>query len=536
MVVIKDTRQNLNKIYGAKFLQGILKFSTVIGYSVEEENDEIKVEFNPDRPDLFSFNSLWNAIEVFEGKKTWNSLQFSKKKIDFIIDQSARTLRPFTVGLQCEGKPLGMNFRDLIEFQERIHFSIGKDRSKVSIGIHDTVNIVPPVYYRAYSSDKIIFTSYDGVVTGSAKEILSTHPKGVEYAHLIPSESEVPIIEDSKHQVMSMPPVINGNTTTVTPGSSNFFIDLTGNDLKAVQDAFYLLAYYFWNLGYSLSASNLEDFGGSTDFDGRMINVKLSTVAELIGVEISGNMAIVLLGKMGYKATAEDNNLKVMIPGNRVDVMGPADIIEDLAKAYGYDNIPTIKPTLNLIGSEDSKKTFLTMVRGVLVGLGYQETMSYVVTTKRFYENDSYVGGVQVKNPKSADFSVVRDRLVFGLLDFLRINKRRNLPQSVFEVGEVVIGSREATHLCVARTNFKSGFSDMRQLLEAFLVRLGITTSRVLPQDHEILINGRSGDINVNGVIVGMIGEVNPITLESFELRNPVSLMEIDLDKLQSVL
>lgn len=536
MVVIKDTRHNLNQAYGKNYLPGILDFSAVIGFTVEEENDEIKVEFNPDRPDLFSFASLLNAIEVYTGKKVWKPLEFSRKKFDFIIDKPVRELRPFTVGLQCEGSPVGKHFRDLIEFQERIHLSIGKDRSKVSIGIHDTVNIVPPVHYRAYGSDSIKFTTYDGTVTGTAREILAKHPKGTEYAHLIPSSSKVPIIEDSKHQVMSMPPVINGNVTTVTPESSKFFIDLTGNDLKAVKDAFYLLAYFFWNLGYSLSASNLEDFGEDTGLDGRIITVESNSILELIGIQIPQKDAVSLLKKMGYLATIENGKLQVMVPGNRVDVMGPADIIEDLAKAYGYGNIVAKKPVLNVVGAEDIKKPFLNIAREILIGLGYQETMGYVVTTRRYYEKSNYNGGIKVRNPKSLDFSVVRDRLAFGVLDFLRINKRRNLPQSVFEVGEVVIGSRQYTHLCVARTNSKSGYSEMKQVLDSFLVRLGVESCNVEPQDYELLISGRSGAIVVGGIEVGSIGEVDPNSLESFELRNPVSMMELDLDTLRKLL
>lgn len=536
MVVIKDTRQNLNATYGDKFLPGILEFSSVVGYTVEEENDEVKVEFNPDRPDLFSFTSLWHAIQVYRGTKTWQPLDFSSKTIDFIIDESARKLRPFTVGLQCDGPCIGAYFRDLIDFQERIHLSVGKDRSKVSIGIHDTSRIVSPVHYRAYSSDAVRFTTYDGTVTGSARKILSQHPKGVEYAHLIPSDEEVPIIEDSKNQVMSLPPVINGNVTAVTPGSSKFFIDLTGNDLKAVRDAFYLLAYFFWNLGYSLSASNLDDFGNSTEYDGRLISIDENSVTALIGVKIPEKKAVDLLSKMGYSATVEKEKLLVSVPGNRIDVMGPADVIEDLAKAYGYQNIIATKPALNLVGSEDIMKPFQGIVRGILTGLGYQETMSYVVTTRRFYEKSTYHGGVSVRNPKSLDFSIVRDRLSFGVLDFLRINKRRNLPQSIFEVGEVVIDSKQFTHLCAARVGSRSGYSDMKQVLDAFLIRLGMEACRIEPQSHELLIDGRSGIISVNGTEVGYIGEVDPITLELFELRNPVSIMEVDLTTLHSVL
>lgn len=536
MVVIKETRPVLTGLYGNDFISRLDYFSGIIGYTLEEEGQEIRVEFNPDRPDLFSFTSLHHSMEIYDGKFSWKPLEFGKKTLDFIIDDDVRKLRPYTIGFCCNGPSVGNHFRDLIDFQEKIHSSTGKDRSKVSIGIHDTKGLTGPLNYRAYSSDKVSFTTYDGEVSGTARTILSDHPKGREYSHLIPSDSEVPIIEDSKNHVLSMPPVVNGDTTAVSPDTKSFFIDITGTDLRALRDSFYQLSYFFSDLGYSISLSNFDDLTESKGFDGRKVTITSDAIMELTGTGISESDVKSILEKMGYGCSVRKGTYTVEIPGNRSDVMGPADIIEDIAKGFGYDNIKPRQPQLKLIGNEVSHKAFQNLVRDIMVGLGHQEIMGYVVTAKRFYENLGYNGNLEVRNPKSLDFSVVRDRLSAGALDFLRINKRRNLPQNIFEIGEVIKNAEQFTNLCVLREDSRSGFSDIKQVLDALVIRLGLGEIRIKPRKHEMLIEGRSGTVEASGSDIGVIGEVHPATLDTFELRNPVSYFEINLSKLSEIL
>lgn len=532
MVVIKENRMALSGLYGDDFIKRLDDFSGIIGYTLELEDQEVKVEFNPDRPDLFSFTSLNHAMEIYSGQKTWKPLKFSRKEIDFNIDHNVRKLRPYTIGFTCKGSKIGEHFRDLIDYQERIHASVGKDRSKVSIGIHDIKDLKTPLRYSAYRSDEITFRTYDGEVEGTAREILNFHPKGKEYAHLLPSYEEVPIIEDSSHRVLSMPPVINGDTTAVSKESSSFFIDITGTDPKALRDSFYLLAYYFSDLGYEIALSEFGDISSQELFDGRKIMIDLLFISQLIGTEVSEEKVEHILKLMGYGCNSHNGAITVLVPGNRPDVMGPSDIVEDIAKGYGYHNITPVKPQLNLIGEEVEQKVYQNMIREIMIGLGHQEIMSYVVTSNRFYRNLDYRGGVKVENPKSLDFSTVRDRLVPGVLEFLRINRRRNLPQNVFEVGEVIVDSVQHTSVCILKSNSKSSYSEIKQSLQALMTRLGLSNVVIEPAELSTLIEGRSGNVVINGKKVGIIGEVHPETIEYFELKNPVSYAELNLSEL----
>ncbi len=536
MVVIKEAIPELRKLYGESFISEVETFSEVIGYSTEKDDSEFRVEFNPDRPDLFSFNLLKNSMDVYYGNKQWKPISIKKGGSSFLVDDNVKSLRRFAIGFQCTGPRIGSHFRELIDYQEKIHLSIGKDRTKVSIGIHDQKNLRFPVTYSARKSDEVKFTTYDGTITGTAKEIIKTHPKGLEYGHLIPSNTLVPIIEDADHRVLSMPPVINGDVTTVTENTEIFFIDMTGTDLKALKEAFFLLSYYFYGLGYEITAANLDDIAKELKSDGRTITISLKEIEKILGQHLSAKECTTLLQHMGYQADIFNTDIKVKIPGNRGDVMGPVDVIEDVAKAHGYGNLILNKPNLDIIGLEAVGNQMAANIRTIMLGLGYQEVMTYVVSSQDHYANARYGGGVHIRNPKSLDFSMVRDRLYLGILDLLRLNKRRNLPQLLFEIGEVISDTKQSTNLCVARINSKSAFSDIKQVLDALMTRLSFENYVINSADHENFIPGRTGEIVVQGKTIGYLGEIHPDTLEQYELKNPVAIMELNLSTVSRLL
>lgn len=536
MVVLKDTKDSLSSIYGEAFLPGLRDFSDVIGYTLEEEDGEIKIEFNPDRPDLFSFSGIFNSLEIYGGRRNWVPLKFRPDGLEFIVDPGARKLRPYALGFRCTGREIGRNFRDLIDFQEKIHQSIGKNRSKVSIGIHDLRNITPPITFKAAGREEISFTTYDGLVSGTAAKILATHPKGIEFSRLIPGDSSVPVISDSAGNVLSMPPVVNGDATSVSEGTSDFFIDITGTDRKALRDAFFLLSYYFQVNGYGLCMAETRDGRDILKYDSREIVLKPGQIRELAGIDMGPAEVSGLLRKMGYSTETLGRNTVVRVPGNRIDVMGPADVIEDLAKAYGYGRMQPVQPSLSVVGSESSTKPLHGGVRNILVGSGFQEIMSFVVTSTRFYEKVKYAGGVEVRNPKSLDFSMVRDRLYLGVLDFFSNNRRRQLPQRVFEIGEIVRDAEQRSHLCIGITSSRAGYSEIKQALDTLLTRMGVSDPVIGHSDMEGFVKGRCGSITLSGRELGVIGEIHPSMLEHFELRNPVSMLEIDLGALVDIL
>lgn len=530
MVVIKGSGKDLAEKYGKDFLSRLSDFADIIGYSIEGDSEDIKVEFNPDRPDLFSFPSLNNAMKCYYDKNFWILESMKYSGISFKVDPGVEKLRAFTTGFVASGLEIGNMLDHLMEYQERIHDNIGKNRLKVSIGIHDLDKVSPPFFYRAADRNKVKFTTYDGLVSGSAGQILEQHPKGRDYAALIPSDTLVPVIFDSNNEIMSLPPVINGSASRLEEKSRNLFVDITGNDRKAVRDAYYLLAYEMKNLGYRVQAADVQGTSGvlrDTGFDGRLIRLSRGEFARITGMNLSRDSAIVLLRKMGYQAEPSSEWIDVAVPGNRVDVMGQVDLIEDVVKAYGMSRVKEKPMDLPLIGKSNPSNDFSELLRDALTGAGFQEVRTFVVSSGSYYTGLSYKGGVEVLNPKSLDYSVVRDRLNINMLELLRINKRRSLPQNIFEIGDVYNEGEQETRLCIMVMDSDASFSRIKQAIDYIAVRLGISRTEIRAEEVESFIQGRSGRIYLDGTETGFAGEVHPEMLQKFDLQVPVVAAEL---------
>lgn len=526
MVVIKDSGSYIESTYGKDFVKEIKDFASVIGFSVEE-GDEIKVEFNPDRPDLFSFLMLERALRIYNGVIKAEIPVFPFVRTQISVDPETRKVRNKIGGLYAVGPVICKKLSPLIDYQEKLHSSIGRDRKKVSIGIHDLDKIFPPFSFQMVNSGEVFFETYDSIVSGTASEILERHPKAAEYGYLIPDRGRVPVLSDSKGQVLSMPPIINGKASVVTEKTSRFFVDITGSDTASIRACLFCLSYMFHYMGYSVSIISEDDKEEQfiSSYNGRSIVITDGEVKKIIGTRIDKSEMTEIFRRMGY-AIPEIGMKGISVPGNRVDVMGPADVIEDLAKGLRYEKIAPARPALAVIGKELPERKGQRDLRELLIGSGFQEIMSYVVTSSKLYGKTPYNSGVTVSNPKSLDFSIIRDRLYLNMLDFLRLNRSNSLPQKVFEIGDVIIEGKQVPHVAIGVIHSKASYSELYSSVRYILSRIYEDTCSVETAEVNHMIPGRSGSIKVGSRPIGVIGEIKPETLIKFDLQNPVVMAE----------
>ena len=530
MVVIKESKEKLINDIGINYYSTLGKFADIIGYSIEEENGEVKLEFNPDRPDLFSFYALKCNMKTFYDMDYRIKPFFGKSSVILQVDTSIKAEIPYVMSFIARGKPLGNYYEHIISYQERLHETIGKSRKKMAIGIHDIGNIHPPFLLTMRGMETLEFTTYDNF-HGTAREILERHDKGKQFHDLISSDKMVPVILDSEGDVMSMPPIINGCKSRIGESTSQLFFDITGNDYKAVLSALYLFAYEMTYIGYEVLIPDINR--DIIDYDWRKISLTHNEIKKLMGLEPENT--VVLLRKMGYRCEVRSGGYQVYVPGNRVDVMGPVDVIEDIAKAYGYDNIPGKKLNTGGTGLPYPFNEDEHIIKDILISINYQEVRTFVLNSGEFYRIPGYSGDVTITNPKSLEYSVIRDKLFPGMLSLLAINKRRKLPLKIFEVGPVVISGNQENHLCVFYNNSKASYSDIYGVLGYLLSRTVNVEAKVLQSDYKEIIPGRGGDIVAGDMTIGVIGEMNPEILDNFGIQNPVAFLEINLDKLSGM-
>ncbi|QRF74948.1 Phenylalanine--tRNA ligase beta subunit [Thermoplasmatales archaeon] len=534
MVVIRDNSEFLAERFGNNFVDRLQKYASVIGFSVEIDSGTVKVEFNPDRPDLFSFYSLEYSMNIFDLVTSPEILTLEDSDFDVHIGAKALSIRPYFLSLIATGLRLGDSLPRIIEYQERLHETIGRERQAASIGIHSLEESCKAVSYSLKKSDSVTLRTFDGAMNGTAREILNEHPLGKKYGDLLPSQEFINVIEDRNGKVMSIPPISNSYDTRITEDSTRLFIDIEGTDRKSVFQSFFLLAYELKYIGYSISVPRFHGIDKKiiTELvaeNGREVKFSYDDIARVLGFEPPEDSISEALRKMGYIVTPSYNGYVTTLPGNRVDVMGAVDVIEDIAKGIGYDQIPFSEIPVQTLGTSHKTDELTGIACQLLIGSGYQEVKSFVVGPQMPFSFLKYRGDVTLLNPKSSDFSVVRDRLFVNMMEIIKQNRRRPMPQKIFEIGEVVEHGRQKTHLCFMIHGSRAPFSAAKQVLEYVILRLSGGSTEIRPNDEDGLVTGRSGDIMLDGQVIGFIGEMHPALLELYGIQDPVSLAEIDL-------
>jgi phenylalanyl-tRNA synthetase beta chain len=266
----------------------------------------------------------------------------------------------------------------------------------------------------------------------------------------------------------------------------------------------------------------------------KKITVKPAYIEKVLGIQLKPEKIVNFLMKMRFTAIAGPKGISIAIPPYRFDILHPIDIVEEIAIAYGLNNFETRLPKTSTIGSLHPIQVKKDRVRDIMVGLGFQEILTYIlssedaITKKMNVEESNYV---RISNPVSSEFSVMRDSLLPKGMDFLSKNKHIPLPQKIFEISEVVeVAKDEPTRtktqvkLCAVVEDSATGFTDITSYFDALVKNLGLKY-KLKKSEHQSLIPGRTAQIT--GSVKGVIGELHPQVLLNFELENPVSCFEI---------
>ena len=240
-----------------------------------------------------------------------------------------------------------------------------------------------------------------------------------------------------------------------------------------------------------------------------------------------------LLQKMRFGAVPEGNDMvKVQVPCYRADIMHDWDIFEDVAIAYGYDRIIDTLPATFTVGKPHPVQVFAALAREAFCGLGYLEVMPFTLTNEdilyRKMQRDEKDGVLHVMHPISIENTIVRTDLIPLLMEFLTLNRHRELPQRLFTVGDVVGSCKTWQQAAGVSTHPDADFSEAYASADAVLNELSIAYS-VRESSDSAFICGRRGDIIADGRTIGVFGEIHPTVLNAFELEHPVAAFEFDL-------
>ena len=319
----------------------ILDKVAFIGSDVERiEEDHADVEFFPDRPDLFSPEGVARAMRGYLGIETGLSVYPVKPSgISFTVDPALVNIRPVLGAAVIRGVSFDdESIQSIMSLQESLHWAVGRGRSKVAIGIHDLDTVKPPFRYIASPrSRKFIPLDYKESMT--MDEILEKHPKGRDYAKIVKDFPLFPLIVDKDDHVLSFPPIINGERTRVTLDTKNILLDTTGTDKRAVGVAVNIICTAMAEAGATIESVEIGGVQTPTLAPAER-TVSVNECSRLLGIELTASSMAELLRKMRFGAEpAGADKLKVQVPCYRADIMHDWDLFEDVAIAYGYNNL-----------------------------------------------------------------------------------------------------------------------------------------------------------------------------------------------------
>ena len=541
MPVITFKYEDLTGLIGKKVdKNALLQKIPMIGAEIDRvEDNSISVEFFPDRPDLLSVEGLARAMRSFLGiEKGMKKYDVAPPSISLEIDDSVNEVRPFVSAAVVRDVRMSEDFIvSMMELQEKLHFSIGKDRKKMAIGLHNFDAVTPPFTYRAVKPDEISFVPLGETVEMNLDEILQKHDKGIKYAHLVEKFDKYPVIIDSNKHVLSFPPIINGELTAVDLFTENLFVDVTGTDANAVNSALNIIATAIAERGGNLEMVKVigNEVRNTPDLSPSHVKVDLDYASKILGFDIKKHAADAL-EKMGFDARVKGKVIEVDIPAWRVDILHPIDIVEDMAIGYGYDKIsPELPKSMTFGSSLSSDKIHETMI-----GLGFNEVLTISLSNEEEQFEKMNLKPrevVSIENPISSKHSCIRVSLLPSLMEILSKNRHNELPQMIYEVGEIVEiidgVPLNKTMVSGVKIDAKTGFTECKSIVEALLRNMGIKAD-IEEKKSGAFIDGRCASLLKGEKPIGYFGEVHPSVISNFELEYPVIAFEIYADELLS--
>jgi len=530
-------------------VEEMAKWLPWLGTDTEEVgSDYVKIEYNPNRVD---FSSYGGVARAFRGLMGWETgmPNFTVKQGNIVlkVDKSVAEVRPYVVSAVVRGLKIDYEaIRELMEMQEDLHWMVGRDRKKASIGVHNLDAVEPPFSYITCAPNEIKFVPLDKTEEMTPQEVLKKHEKGVAYRSHVDWASRYPLIVDRKGQVLSFPPIINGELTRVDNNTRNLFIDVTGTELNAISRSLNVLVTALADMGGTIENVSVEypdQVLVTPDLTPQKMNLHVDYSNERLGLNFSEAQTIEALQKSRLDAKkVEKGILDVTIPAYRIDILHEIDLVEEVAIGYGFFNLTPTKPATVTTGKEHQVNEVANAVRQIMVGLGFVEALNFVLAN----EVDHYQkmrrkpeGLVTLANPVSTEYSIIRNDLLPSLMRNLADNRHHVFPQQMFEVSDVIIlddasetYTERRIHAAGVSSHPTANFTEIKSILEALLMNLGLKNWTVQEAGHPSFLQGRVATVSIRGTELGVVGEIHPEVLNNFELENPTSAFEIDLQKI----
>ncbi|ESS08327.1 MAG: phenylalanyl-tRNA synthetase beta subunit [uncultured archaeon A07HN63] len=588
-------------------------FNLGLEFEGETDDGELQLEFAPDRLDRLSVEGVARSLRYQYGDETGVYVpDTNDPDWTYHVEESVPEGRPYVTGAIVRDVNMTEDvLESLIQLQEKLHATMGRKRDKAAIGIHDLTMLKGAgvadetghsITYRGIDPDGDRFVPLDADSEMTPADVLADHPIGDKFGHLLDGFDRYPAIYDDLG-LFSFPPVINGRRTEVEADSRNLLIELTGTDQWTIDHICNIICYALSARGgtieeveieYPTAIGPYEDVGGGLvrpDFETDTKHVTHDRIETILGVDFDQREVLDYFARAGLSASvvsgdaADDGAIDaaaadtadtpdtdddlpdrvadadgvvyaVEIPPYRVDVLHPIDLIDDLGRAYGFNELDPRYPDVGTVGGRHERTRLEDTVRTSLIGLGFEDLLNFhMISAEANYDrlnidpettvddaDHRLVGAgdpVEITGPYSEDYTQLRTWVLPSLLMVLENNTHRAYPQDLAEIGLAAevddsentnVAERRSIGAVLARND--ATYEDAKARLAALCDDFDADLETP-PTDHPTFIDGRAADVVIDGETVGVIGEIHPQVLVDHDLELPVAAFELRLDALQ---
>jgi len=517
---------------------------------------EVHVEIgDTNRPDLWNVEGLARALQGFLKVETGlrEYTLAASSGVEVHVDPRLKDIRPYIACTVVKNPKLSdAAIRGIMQFQDKLDQTYGRRRRRASIGLYDFSLVTPPIRYGVAKPREISFAPLGFEEKMTLEEILQRHPKGLEYGHIVRGHNDWPILMDSEDKVLSFPPIINSNDVgRVMEGTQDVLIEVTGTAHETVLNTLTAVALSLVDREGKIHSAEVHYPYGrireivTPQLKTRIIETSMEHINKVLDLKLEPREAVELLerGRFDVKKV-EGGTLIVEVPCYRMDIMHPIDLVEDIAIAYGYDHIKPKWPRLPTIGGLTAQEQFCDVVREIMLGLGFQEVLTFTMTSPEnlFAKmNLKTEKVVEVANPKILTLTCLRSWLLPSLMEFLSHNTHVEYPQRIFEVGYAVVfdkerenQTRDVKKLACVSIHPNANFTEIKSITDALFLNLGVKYD-LEESEHKSFIQGRTGKVLINGKEIGVMGEIHPRVLEIWKLENPAVALEMSLDEISQL-
>ncbi|XAO23292.1 phenylalanine-tRNA ligase, beta subunit [Cryptococcus bacillisporus CA1280] len=575
---------------------------------------QLKIEIPANRYDLLCIEGLARALRIFLENDVPPSykLDIPEKMQEVYVEASTSPLRPYFASAVLRlARPMNqLEYESFIDLQDKLHQNLCRMRKFVAIGTHDLDTIEGPFRYMCKDPKQIKFAPLNRDTENTAEELMTIYEADrhlSKYLHLIKDAPAYPIIYDSKDRVLSMPPIINSQRSKIVPGkTTNIFIDTTATDKTKLDIVINMVCTMFaeyCRVPFHIEPVRVHMPDGTSHItpplEPRATTASSSYINAAIGLSLSRQEICTLLTRMSLSATpspSSEDVLDVLVPCIRPDILHECDIMEDAAIAYGFNKLPREMPTTNTVAKAFPVNRLGDIIRKECAMAGWVEALPLILCSHD--ENFAWLNrpdpghyAVQLANPKSLEYQVIRTSLLPGMLKTARENKALPLPMKIFEVSDVAVQdpteerqARNYRRLCAVYMDRKAGFEVAHGLLDRVMQILAVpflekkenegnygyyiasaddptylpgraahvfyrpkpgahpskptpSTSSSNPiqsftSDLKAALHAEKGSSWERDINIGSLGILHPSVLVNFELIRPCSALEIDVEPL----